>query len=295
MGEDAPAEARDAITNAVRTLHDYAVSIGLRRIEGPFEIYAYDDVDAVSDAYDRVAGEERRREREDWMRDFAERVELPARNLRDIWEGSGLVVEGSRLFWRVSYDDWRMPYASIAKLRYSDLATNTLARNLYRMYIYEIISPRETVFPVWLHKGARELLEGRAVYFTEFMPYGGMCSIRSILRYLPPSERLEAAEWLKDAEDCVDYSSEDGGWKNAWIYGYAAAEFLASRAGEGSLMRYYYASDPQTDWRDTFSAVFGMTVEDFYDLFGEYSAEGFPGLDFSCVRRVSDISLLPSG
>ena len=109
MGEDAPAEVRDAITNAVRTLHDYAVSVGLRRIEGPFAIYAYDDVDAVSDAYDRVAGEERRREREDWMRDFAERVELHARSLRDIWEGSGLVVEGSRLFWRVSYDDWRMP------------------------------------------------------------------------------------------------------------------------------------------------------------------------------------------
>ena len=109
MGEDAPAEARDAIIDAIRALHDYAVSAGLRRIEGPFEIYAYDDVDAVSDAYDRVAGEERRREREDWMRDFAERVELPARSLRDIWEGSGLVVEGSRLFWRVSYDDWRMP------------------------------------------------------------------------------------------------------------------------------------------------------------------------------------------
>lgn len=295
MGEDAPAEVRDAITNAVRTLHDYAVSAGLRRIEGPFEIYAYDDVDAVSDAYDRVAGEEMRREREDWMRDFAERVELPARSLRDIWEGSGLVVEGSRLFWRVSYDDWRMPYATIAKLRYGDLAANTLARNLYRMYIYEIISPREAVFPVWLHKGSRELLEGRAVYFTEFQPYGGMCSIRSILRYLPQSERLEAAERLKDAEDGVDYSSEDGGWKNAWIYGYAAAEFLASRAGESSLMRYYYASDPETDWRDTFSAVFGMTVDDFYDLFGEYSADGFPGLDFSCVRRVSDTSLLPSG
>ena len=96
------------------------------------------------------------------------------------------------------------------------------------MYIYEIISPRETVFPVWLHKGSRELLEGRAVYFTEFMPCGGMCSIRSILRYLPPSERLEAAEWLKDTEDGVDYSSDDCGWKNAWIYDCAAAEFLPS-------------------------------------------------------------------
>ena len=298
MSDNATAEEMDAITDVVRTLHDYGVSVGLRHIEGPFEVYAYESVDEVSDAYDRVVGEERRREREEWMRAIYEYIDLPARSMRDFWEeGSGLIIEGgSRLFWLMRYDDLaNLTYGEflnpdVDKLRYRDLTTGELARRLYGVYMNEIVSPRESIFPVWLHEGVRELLEGRAIYFAEGKPYGGMCSIRRILRYLPPSERADAVKWLKETEDGITYPWDDdggdGNWRDSWIYGYAAAEFLASRAGESSLMRYYYASDPQTDWRDTFSAAFGMTVDEFYDLFGEYSAEGFQGLDFSCIRRL---------
>ena len=124
-------------------------------------------MDEVSDAYDRVVGEERRREREEWMRAIYEYGDLPARSMRDFWEeGDGLIIEGvSRLFWLMRYDDLaNLAYGEflnpdVDKFIYRDLTTGNLALRLYGMYMNEIISPRESVFPVWLHEGVRELLE----------------------------------------------------------------------------------------------------------------------------------------
>ena len=58
-----------------------------------------------------------------------------------------------------------------------------------------------------------------------------------------------------------------------------AAELLASRTGEPSLFHFYSMTQPGTTWQEAFQAVFGMTVEEFYELFEEHRAAGFPEVE----------------
>ncbi len=55
-----------------------------------------------------------------------------------------------------------------------------------------------------------------------------------------------------------------------------AADWLVDRAGEDSLIAFYRERPAHPDWRAAFRAVFGMTVDDFYDAFGAHRAEIAP-------------------
>ena len=57
-----------------------------------------------------------------------------------------------------------------------------------------------------------------------------------------------------------------------------AVELLASHAGPDALMRYYEPLRLGTTWKMIFRAAFGMTVEEFYDLFDAHRMAGFPNV-----------------
>ncbi len=58
--------------------------------------------------------------------------------------------------------------------------------------------------------------------------------------------------------------------------GYLAADWLAQRAGEQSLLEYLRQRSSSEPWQDTFEAVFGISVDDFYEEFEAYRAEVAP-------------------
>ena len=70
--------------------------------------------------------------------------------------------------------------------------------------------------------------------------------------------------------------------------GYFAAELLASRVGVGKLFDYYLLLEPwmtpggseqdfpRPGWRLAFEKAYDMTVEEFYELFEDHQAAGFP-------------------
>ena len=60
-----------------------------------------------------------------------------------------------------------------------------------------------------------------------------------------------------------------------------AAEFLAKNSGESNLLDFYRLQNKNTTWQEAFEKAFGMTVTQFYDLFEEHRAAGFPELDVS--------------
>ncbi len=67
---------------------------------------------------------------------------------------------------------------------------------------------------------------------------------------------------------------------NRYPYFLLAVELLASQVGEHGLLRYYLAlKQPGTTWPEVFREAFGMTVEEFYQLFEEHRAAGFPELN----------------
>ena len=76
----------------------------------------------------------------------------------------------------------------------------------------------------------------------------------------------------------------------ACIYscGYPAAELLASQVGMSKLFDYYKYVEPWMEpwdhsegrkWRPAFERAYGMTVEEFYELFEEHRADGFPEVE----------------
>ena len=74
--------------------------------------------------------------------------------------------------------------------------------------------------------------------------------------------------------------------------GQIAVELLASRVGLGKLSDYYTHLEPwmiprgvppeeypRPGWRLAFERAYGMTIEEFYELFEEHRAAGFPAVD----------------
>ncbi len=55
-----------------------------------------------------------------------------------------------------------------------------------------------------------------------------------------------------------------------------AAELLAKNSDDSALLKYHALQDSKTTWKKAFEKSFGMTVEEFYDLFEEHRAAGFP-------------------
>ena len=94
----------------------------------------------------------------------------------------------------------------------------------------------------------------------------------------PPSEggRVGLDEVGKRIVNCI------------YACGYIAAELLASHVGVSRLFDYYRHleswMEPWDDsegrkWRPAFERAYGMTVEEFYELFEEHRVAGFPEVD----------------
>ena len=62
-----------------------------------------------------------------------------------------------------------------------------------------------------------------------------------------------------------------------------AVELLAARAGEEAVMAYWTLLDPQTPWEEAFETTFGMTISEFYLLFEQHRAAGFPEVDLPSI------------
>lgn len=74
-----------------------------------------------------------------------------------------------------------------------------------------------------------------------------------------------------------------------YVCGYYAVELLASRVGLSKLAYFYMYLEPwmmppggsedklpRPGWRLAFERAYGMTVEEFYELFEKHRADGFP-------------------
>ena len=82
---------------------------------------------------------------------------------------------------------------------------------------------------------------------------------------------------LSEMEKHEGYRGVSGAYNHFLI----AAEFFAKNSGERTLLKYHALQDSKTMWQEAFEKAFGMTVTQFYDLFEEHRAAGFPELDVS--------------
>ena len=142
------------------------------------------------------------------------------------------------------------------------------AHELVHVFQYELSESR--LQPAWLTEGAAEFLADRAMLNNDALHSAEReWVVERANRIDKPLGELETRDEFLDKDDLGKY----------YPYGHMAAELLASRAGEGAILRYYALLTRGTDWRDAFESAFGLTVDDFYVLFEAHRAAGFPALE----------------
>ena len=151
------------------------------------------------------------------------------------------------------------------------VTTSSIIFHLAQSYVDEIVVPRATLAPEWLRKGFDGFFGGRALALVQMRDYHDAAGRSAHVEQAKESDRR-----LKEMETWADFYFDAF---HSISSAFLAAELLASRAGESSLMRYYTLSDPGTDWRATFRSAFGLTVDEFYALFEAHRAAGFPAVE----------------
>ena len=119
--------------------------------------------------------------------------------------------------------------------------------------------------PAWLFNGTRNFLSWQTLNPA---PPGPCDRNRPSFSGIPASERTLLSE--------VETSEDFRGLNEASLYGFLAVELLSDQAGPEAIVAYYTSLQTGGAWQDAFQSAFGMTVDQFYELFEERRATGFP-------------------
>ncbi len=241
IGPNATPEAIEAAIEGAWLMHEYALSLGLPKIDQEITFYLYHDVKGLVPAWEAVTSGNADQDR-DWS-DGA---------VAEVWRGS--------VFITTSAFPGRENLMDVVAHEVSHAQGSAISGFEMQGGTHEVQSHG----PIWLVEGIAYLHADLA------LARGGVHSYDDI-RFVPggefpPLNQLETREqtWVVQAGD----------WYGKW-----AAELLASLAGESALFRYFTLLQPGTTWQEAFHGAFGMTVDEFYELFKAHSEAGFPKLE----------------
>ena len=161
---------------------------------------------------------------------------------------------------------------SITKSILYSVASLLIHENLHTAFQVDLDGLHTSPSLVQLHGGdiPRWITEGMATYFDSLIPslHGGesddfLC--RDCEIGVVPVNEIELS------------TAENVGC--AYICGAFAIELLASIVGQRHIVDFYTIRRPGRAWQQTFEDVFGISVPDFYALYDQHRAAGFPELN----------------
>ena len=248
VGDDVSPTAEAETRETVHEVHDYAVGIGMPRIDRPIFIFLYHNLDSLAAEFEATTG----RVFEDWVGpDFAagRRTILASRDFIAV---------------NTSAEDYQEYSSGQHK--------EDFVRRLFDVYRRALTgiwqgTPRDAVDPEgpqWLRAGSREYLTWQALRAA-----GPESCDPTRGRYARFRETADTP--LSDAETQSGYES----MRSARQHSFLAVELLAEQAGPESMMGYFASLRTGVTWQEAFESAFGMAVEEFYQLFDERSAAGF--------------------
>ena len=249
-GEVSPAAEAEA-RSTVLAVHDFAVSNGLRRVDDPITIFLYHNLDSLASEFEAPTG----REYENWFSPSFKEGETGTLSSKDF-----VAINTS---------------ASGYHERSPDDRARSLAENLFRVYRLALTgiwegAPRDAVH----REGPRWLSEGYAEYFT----YQAIGPLGSESCDLTRSSNIVPISWGPADTSLRDMETDEGFWSQpaSRHYGFLAAELLAEQAGIESIFAYYASLRGGIAWERAFETAFSITVDEFYQLFEDHRAAGFP-------------------
>ena len=241
IGHNVAPEAIEAAIEGAWLMHEYALSLGLPKIDQEITFYLYRDVEGLVPAWEAVTGGNADRDR-DWS-DGA---------VAEVWNNSVFLTTSAfpgreNLMDVVAHE---ISHAQRAAISGFDMSGGT----------HEV----QSYGPIWLGEGVAYLHANLALDRGGVLSYD---AIRFVPRgEFPPLNHLETRDQT--------WAVQAGDWYGKW-----AAELLASLAGESALFHYHTLLQPGTIWQEAFHGAFGMTVDEFYELFEAHREAGFPKLE----------------
>ena len=246
IGPGVSEQDRETAIRAVKLMHDYAVSLGLPDVNAPIKFHIYRDQEELVRIYASVTGRTLERSRDLWVTKRNTAVATP----------SGILLNASQQWYSNATRGLRM---------------KVVAHELIHGFQHRLMGTRSSWGPTWLTEGTAEFLAYRALAEGNILPYS---SARETF--------LESAEIvtqpLRDMEESSGFQGAGGGGR-AYRFIPLAMELLASHSGESSFLTYLTLRGPETAWQETFRTAFGMSVQEFYELFEAHRAAGFPELE----------------
>ena len=252
IGPDVPGYHYRSLRDGIVLMHRYASSLGLPDVSGLATFYLYHDTEALVPVYARELG----------MSPEAARRKLPTVT----WTaeaGLGFIFAFSAAISREGVSPDRM--------------MRVAAHELSHVYQYGMGSIRafstshdqvRVHGPAWMSEGGAEFQMLRALAKGGVAEYG-----RDREGYVRRASEVEAP--LSEMETYDGLRATPGRYQ----LGTLAMELLAAEAGEEAVLGYWTLLSPETTWRETFTTAFGMTIDEFYELFEKHRSAGFPGLD----------------
>ena len=253
-GEDVSHIVRVTTLEAALMMTDYLESLGTEGLAPPVSLYLYNYGDDLLD----VIAREENLSQEAAKRYFDEGHPVTG---GDGW----MVVNASH--------PWFSSAPQIERMTF-------VAKELFHRYQF-LTGGAHAIDPFWLYVGSARFAANKVVP-EDWILNSVMDPLVRITSY------DDSRPWrVNSARGVEKRLSEMDTWES-WHevpveqgnnYSILAAELLAARAGDASVVRYYKILGTVSNWRDAFEDAFDITVGGFYDLFEEHRAAGFPELD----------------
>ena len=240
--------------SAVHATHDFAMKLGIPLPEHRIVVFQYHDIEALAASFEAATG----------------RTLLKGGAGRDFAEGNSIAVAGRKY---IALNTSAGDYSSTPSINRRKI----WAHEMFHIYQYDMsgltLSSSEGAVPPagprWLGEGTAEFLAWQAMEASELGAYAA-----NRTKYVLRSKSVDTG--LIEAEIQIGFSSLRG---HAYPYAFLAVELLAAQAGLSSLIDYYSSLHAGTSWQAEFQNHFGMTVEDFYEIFEGHRGACFPRYD----------------
>ncbi|MCY4416334.1 MAG: hypothetical protein OXE87_08510 [Chloroflexi bacterium] len=258
IGPEVPEEQYEYARSGILDMHRYAVSLELPPLPDDATFYLYGDHELAARTIARVE----RRHLEDARRKFTDDGWAGLAGLEPENEDSGWIMLNLQAFIRYP-ESWRY--------------MRTASHELSHVYQYSLqghgrfdTTHREVrvIGPAWMQEGFATWHSDRALPMGGIIPYE-----QSRDRLIRQSQRVDVQ--LNETETYDGLKAGPGRYDMAAM----ASELLAAEAGEEALIEFWTLLRPGNPWEQAFESTFGMTIDEFYELFEEHRAAGFPELD----------------
>ena len=116
--------------------------------------------------------------------------------------------------------------------------------------------------------------EGVALVFQQL----AFCHSRGVPYLHNEWDKAKVLEWDGTLADIDGYEPDEWGSPYKYSAGTEAVELLVSIVGVSRLFDFYTMMRPNEPWQSTFSRAYGVSVEEFYEMFEQHKAAGLPDL-----------------